>query len=28
LLHCCMPSDFVIACCHVTVNALIAGRFC
>jgi hypothetical protein len=22
LLCCCPPSDFVIACCHVTINAL------
>jgi hypothetical protein len=27
-LHCCLPSAFVIARCHVTVNALVDGRFC
>jgi hypothetical protein len=27
LLHCCPPSDFVIACRHATINALIAGCF-
>jgi hypothetical protein len=27
LLRCCPPSDFVIACRHVTINALVAGRF-
>jgi hypothetical protein len=28
LLRCCPPSDFVIACRHTTINALVAGRFC
>jgi hypothetical protein len=28
LLHCFLPSTFVIARHHATVNALIAGRFC
>jgi hypothetical protein len=23
LLRCCLPSDFVIACCHATINALL-----
>jgi hypothetical protein len=27
LLRCCPPSDFVITCHHVTINALVAGRF-
>jgi hypothetical protein len=27
LLRCCTPSDFVIACRHATINALVAGRF-
>jgi hypothetical protein len=27
LLHCFLPSAFVIACCHVTVNAFVAGHF-
>ena len=27
LLRCCPPSDFVIACRHATINALVAGRF-
>jgi hypothetical protein len=27
LLHCFLLSAFVIACCHVTVNAFVAGRF-
>jgi hypothetical protein len=27
LLHCFLPSAFVIACCHATVNAFVAGRF-
>ena len=26
-LRCCPPSDFVIACRHVTINALVAGCF-
>ncbi len=28
LLRCCPPSNLVIPCCHVTVNALIAGLLC
>ena len=28
LLRCCPPSNFVIACRHATINALIAGRLC
>jgi hypothetical protein len=28
LLRCCPPSDFVIACHHATINALVDGRFC
>jgi hypothetical protein len=27
LLRCCPPSNFVIACRHATINALVAGRF-
>jgi hypothetical protein len=27
LLRCCPPSDFVNACRHPTINALVAGRF-
>jgi hypothetical protein len=27
LLRSCPPSDFVIACRHATINALVAGRF-
>jgi hypothetical protein len=27
LLCCCPPSNFVIACRHATINALVAGRF-
>jgi hypothetical protein len=27
LLHCFLPSIFVIACHHAIVNALVAGRF-
>ena len=27
LLRCCPPSDFVIACHHATINALVAGCF-
>ena len=27
LLGCCLPSDFVIACRHATINDLVAGRF-
>jgi hypothetical protein len=27
LLRCCPLSDFVIACRHATINALVAGRF-
>jgi hypothetical protein len=27
LLHCFLPSVFVIARCHATVNAFVAGRF-
>jgi hypothetical protein len=27
LLRCCPPSDFVIACRHATINALVAGPF-
>ncbi len=27
LLHCFPPSDFIIACRHATVDALVAGRF-
>ncbi len=27
LLHCCLSSNFVIACRHVTVDALVAGHF-
>jgi hypothetical protein len=27
LLRCFLPSAFVIACCHATVNAFFAGRF-
>jgi hypothetical protein len=26
--RCCPPSDFVIACRHATINALVAGRSC
>ena len=28
LLCCCLPSNFVIACHHATVIALVAGHFC
>jgi hypothetical protein len=28
LLRCFPPSDFVIACRHATINALVACRFC
>jgi hypothetical protein len=28
LLRYCPPSNFVIACRHATINALVAGRFC
>jgi len=28
LLRCFPPFAFIIACCHATVNALDAGRFC
>ena len=28
LLHCCLPSNFVIACHHTTVVTLVAGCFC
>jgi hypothetical protein len=28
LLRCCPQSDFVIACRHATIDALVAGRFC
>jgi hypothetical protein len=27
LLRCCPPSDFVIACRHATINALVSGCF-
>jgi hypothetical protein len=27
LLRCFLPSAFVIACCHTTVDAFVAGRF-
>jgi hypothetical protein len=27
LLHCFLPSAFVIQCCHATVNAFVASRF-
>jgi hypothetical protein len=27
LLRCFLPSAFVIACCHATVNAFVAGCF-
>jgi hypothetical protein len=27
LLHCFLPSAFVIACCHTTVDAFVAGPF-
>jgi hypothetical protein len=27
LLRCCPPSDFVIACRHASINALVASRF-
>jgi hypothetical protein len=27
LLHCCPPSNFVIACRHAPINPLVAGRF-
>jgi hypothetical protein len=27
LLHCFLPSAFIIACCHATVDAFVAGRF-
>jgi hypothetical protein len=27
LLHCFLPSTFVIARCHATVDAFVAGRF-
>jgi hypothetical protein len=27
LLRCCPQSDFIIACRHATINALVAGRF-
>jgi hypothetical protein len=27
LLLCFLPSTFVIACCHATVNAFVASRF-
>jgi hypothetical protein len=28
LLHCCLPSAFVIARHHATIDALVAGSFC
>ena len=28
LLRCCPLSAFVIACCHLTIDALVASRFC
>ena len=28
LLHCCLPFNFVIACCHATIDTLVAGHFC
>jgi hypothetical protein len=27
LLHCFLPSAFVITCCHVTVDTFVASRF-